>query len=103
MHIALSDDEVKSRIDWTDSEATFLNYVLPTEWYAAEVPMNGIEYRAGHRSPSNYDDSLYKIIFTEAEIKGNKNVTGKEILTNVLTREPLIEVWVDLGDQKVMH
>lgn len=101
--IALLNDEAKSRVDRPDTEAAFLNYVLPTEWYAAEIPMNGVEYRAGHRSPSNYDDSLYKIIFTEAKIRGNKNVVGKEILTNVLTREPLIEVWVDLRDKKVIQ
>lgn len=103
MGVALSDEGVRNRIDWADSNTMFLNYVLPTEWFAAEVPMNGVEYRAGHRSPSGYDDSLYKLIFTMAEIRGEKNVIGKDILTNVLKREPLIEVWIDLREQKVIQ
>jgi len=99
--IAISDEDVKSRIDKAGIDAKLLNYVLPAEWYAAEVPMNGVEYRAGHRSPSDYDDSTYKIIFTKAVIRGERPVAGKEILTDVLTREPLVEVWVNLREQRV--
>ena len=103
IHIALSDNDVESRIDRENGEAKFLNYVLPAEWYAAEVPMNGVEYKAGHRSPSDYDDTQYKIIFTIAEIRENTEAIGKEILTKVLTREPLIEVWIDLKEQSVIQ
>jgi len=99
--IATSDDEVNAKI--RDIDGKLLNYVLPAEWYAAEVPMNGVVYRAGHLSPSDYDDTLYKIIFTSAEIRGDRNVAGKEILTNVLEREPLVEVWVDLSERSVIQ
>jgi hypothetical protein len=63
--------------------------------------MNGIVYRQGHRSPSKYDNNLYKIIFTSVKTKGNVNVNGKEILKNVMTKTPLLEVWVDLNNNKI--
>ena len=103
INIALSNDDVKNRINWENGETKFLNYVLPSEWYAAEVPMSGVQYRAGHLSPSDYDDTRYKIIFTIAEIRGNTEAIGKEIVTTVLTREPLIEVWIDLDEQMVIQ
>lgn len=87
--------------DYTnDTEDKYLNYILPTNWYAAEVPMNGIEYRSGHASPKDYDQTQYKIILTKASLR-NPNATGEEILTEILDREPLLEVWVDLEQQTV--
>ena len=83
-----------------DTEDKYLNYILPTSWYAAEVPMNGIEYRSGHASPKDYDQTQYKIILTKASLR-NPNAAGKEILTEILEREPLLEVWVDLEQQTV--
>lgn len=103
LDIAFSDEHVKMRIDEAGIGAKLLNYILPTQWYAAEVPMNGVEYRAGHRSPSDYDNTLYKVIFTKAELRGDGDIAGKEILTNVLKREPIIEVWIDLTEQKVVQ
>lgn len=85
-----------------DMEDTYLNYILPTNWYAAEVPMNGIEYRSGHASPNDYDQTQYKIILTKAILRdNNSNVNGTSILTEILEREPLLEVWVDLEQHTV--
>lgn len=63
--------------------------------------MNGIQYRAGHLSPSNYNKTKYKIIFTTAQIRSVKQATGKSILASVVERKPLAEVWVDLEAQTV--
>jgi hypothetical protein len=63
--------------------------------------MNGIQYRAGHLSPSNYDRTKYKIIFTIAQLRGDKESTGKSILTSAVECKPLAEVWVDLEAQAV--
>lgn len=100
VQIALSDQQVSARIDQADS-AKLLNYVLPTTWFAAEVPMNGVRYRAGHKSPRDYDPNLYKIIFTEAVMRTSDPCEGEEILTNTSKREGIAEVWVDLSEQKV--
>ena len=101
MSIASSNEEVKNMVNMEDGNTLFLNYILPVEWFAAEIPMNGIVYRQGHRSPSSHNNFLYKIIFTSVETRGNENVTGKEILANVMTRSPLLEVWVDLRENMV--
>jgi protein-S-isoprenylcysteine O-methyltransferase Ste14 len=102
MSIAASDERLNRLMDDLGN-AKLLNYVLPAEWYAAEVPMNGVRDREGHRSPSDYDDARYKVIFTAAEIRGDSGASGKDILTSVIARTPLLEVWVDLNEQKVIQ
>lgn len=104
INIALMNEEIKDRMKRVnlDKNQKFLNYILPTQWYAAEIPMNGYQYRKGHKSPSNYNKDLYKVIFTKADLR-SKDVTGKDILINTLRREPIIEVWVDTAEQKVVE
>lgn len=100
LETALSDERVQTRIQ-QDHPAKLLNYVLPTTWFAAEIPMNGVKYRAGHKSPADYDHNLYKIIFTKATMRSGENVEGKDILTQVSERKGIVEVWVDLAKGKV--
>lgn len=71
LETALSDERVQTRIQ-QDHPAKLLNYVLPTTWFAAEIPMNGVKYRAGHKSPADYDHNLYKIIFTKATMRSGE-------------------------------
>lgn len=104
LSIALENEEVKERFEKAgiNQNTRLLNYLLPTEWYAAEIPMNNLKYRAGHLSPSNYDKNLYKIIFTKAEIRANKAVDGKSIIKNVAKRTGIVEVWVNYEEQEVI-
>lgn len=99
IEIALANDEVKDRINPNNnnSQSKYLNYVLPQEWYVAEIPMNG---SGGHNYPKNYNPNNYKIVFTRAILR-DKNATGQAIISNVVKREPLIEVWIDLANKKV--
>jgi protein-S-isoprenylcysteine O-methyltransferase Ste14 len=97
LSIALSDETVAAKMAVLESGASFINYVLPTEWFAAEIPMNGVEYTSGHSSPGDYDPNLYKVIITKASAQGGAEATGKEILTSVYLREPVAEVWVDIS------
>jgi protein-S-isoprenylcysteine O-methyltransferase Ste14 len=101
LDIAASDLEVKTRLEPYKSDK-LLNYVLPAQWYVAEIPMSGIISHNGHASPANYHRNLYKIIFTKAEMRSHNAVSGKDIIKNVKTREGLAEVWVDLKDGKVI-
>lgn len=81
----------------------FVNYVVPTEWYVSEIPMNPVDSERGHFTPKPYDDSQYKIIFTYAELRAGQDAQGKEILLNVLGRVvPIAEVWIDLANQQVI-
>jgi hypothetical protein len=74
---------------------------MPVQWYVAEIPMNGVKYRNGHASPADYDRNLYKVIFTKADMRTNKDVTGKDIIKNVMKREYLAEAWISLKEGKV--
>ncbi|MCX8128849.1 MAG: isoprenylcysteine carboxylmethyltransferase family protein [Clostridia bacterium] len=103
LDIVNSDTRVKAIMEKVekDRDTKYLNYVLPSEWFAAEVPMNGIKRGSGHYSPSDYDNNSFKVILTKADIRPGKSISSKEILTNVVKRHAIIEVWVDVSGQKV--
>lgn len=96
--IALSDEKVKQRIETSEESKNtkFFNYVLPGEGYIAEIPMNGIGTRGHHDSAPNYEGAVYKIIITKAEMRAD--VTGRSIVQNVITRTPVVEVWVNVKE-----
>lgn len=98
--IAMKDERVKG---YFTKESLSLNYILPTEWFAAEIPMNGVEYRSGHKSPQDYDKSKYKIIFTTPEVTKKGKVSGTDILQTTRKITPIVEVWVDLDNRQVIE
>lgn len=102
--IASAEGEVKARLEKAgiSQNTKYLNYVLPVEWYVPEIPMNGINGRVSHRYPSNFDENMYKIIFNKADMRNNQDVSGKDIIPNVAKREPVVEVWIDTAEQKVI-
>lgn len=91
--IALEDGGVQARLADAGPGAQFINYVLPTEWSVAEIPMNG---SAGHRFPRNYDRSRYKVVFTRAQLPAGRTAAGDEILLQAVHKVGVVEVWVDL-------
>lgn len=110
VEIALSNEDVYNRvIDPTEEETKYLNYVLPSEWYVAEIPMNppaatspNKSERIGHKLPSDYNKNHYKIIFTKVQTREGQSASGKHILTSTYLREPLLEVWVDIRQNEVI-
>ena len=102
--IALSEKEVQNRLENANegSNTKFLNYVLPAEWYFSDIPMNMAEGIKGHNNPENYDKNSYKIIFTKADIENDEEVEGKELILQTVKRTPLVEVKVDLAQNKVI-
>jgi protein-S-isoprenylcysteine O-methyltransferase Ste14 len=103
LRIALAEERVKDKLSEAagKEQVQFLNYILPSEWYAAEVPMNGIVRGKGHSMPAGYDRNSFKVIFTEADLRKDGGIFGKDILRNVTARKPLAEVWVDLAEGRV--
>jgi len=96
--IALSDPQVQKRLDDFNEDARFINYIMPTEWYISEVPMqNG----GGHHVPRNIDNNRYKMIITLAHFLPGNSAKGKDILKNAVHKTLVVEVWVDLSTQKV--
>lgn len=96
--IALSNEKVIQRIETSkESKNTkFFNYVLPGKGYIAEIPMNGIGTKGHHNSAPNYKGDVYKIIITKAEMRVES--TGRSIVQNVVTRIPVVEVWVNVKE-----
>jgi protein-S-isoprenylcysteine O-methyltransferase Ste14 len=101
---ALADPEVRARLEQNGSGANtkFINYVLPAELYVSEIPMNPVEGAQGeHFLPRDYDRSSYKIVFTRAEVRSGDEVKGSDILLNTIQRVPVVEVSIDLSQNKV--
>jgi hypothetical protein len=103
--IAQADAQVQARLAQVGqpTNARFINYVLPTTWYAAEIPMQSVAGARGHYAPAEYDRNLYKIVFTRIDLRGDPNVQGKDLLRNVAKRMPVVEVRVDLAQQQVVR
>jgi len=99
--IAKENTEAQAYLNNYNKDTTYLNYILPTSWFAAEIPMNGVVYGSGHKSPDDYDKTQYKIIFTEAILKKGSSTSVKDILTNLDVRYGIVEVWVDLKSNTV--
>jgi hypothetical protein len=99
INTAMANNEVQKRLD-TDKEGTkFLNYVLPSEWYIPELPMQ-IRGIGEHYQPISNDRNLYKILFNEAVLR--PTYQGKPFLTQIIKRTPVVEVTVDISKQKVI-
>lgn len=99
--IVFKNENVQAELGDSMPSTYYLNYILPTTWFAAEVPMNGLTYRAGHKSDSNYDATQYKCIITRAIPRNDSFTSGKSILTQLHSRQPLLEVWVDTSTHQV--
>ena len=102
MLIVNSDSEVNAILSGFGESSQYINYILPTEWYAAEIPMNGVVVKKGHSSPKDYNTDLFKVIITKITTRDNNMVATSELLTNVYTREAITEVWIDLSKDKVI-
>ena len=102
IEIALSEKEVQKRLMAVKggSEPKFLNYVMPSEWYFSDIPMNMPEGIHGHHHPDHYNTNLYKIIFNQAELKTHIEVEGKALILNTVKRHPIIEVTVDVAQHR---
>lgn len=93
--IARNDGDVQPYLAQLGNGQACLNYVMPTEWFAAEIPMNGVVYKNGHKSPQDYNPDTYKIIFQGANVT-SECPDGKDILKRTQSTTPLVEVWVDV-------
>lgn len=105
--IARADPIVQATLGGVSPEKTepkFINYVLPAQWYVSEALMNVVPGSAGgHFSPDNYNPTLYRVVFTQAELRTGQPAQGRDILLSNPLRRPLIEAVVDLAQNKVVE
>jgi protein-S-isoprenylcysteine O-methyltransferase Ste14 len=103
--IALANEEVRGRLDEVgdSANARFLNYVLPIDRYVSEIPMNAVEGAGGHHffSSPDHDKNSYKIIFTKADLRAERDSKGKKLFLDIVRRTPVVEVCLDLSQGKV--
>jgi hypothetical protein len=105
LHLAIETPEVKQGLSNASDKTgiKYLNYIVPTDWSASEVPMNPVENIAAHHSyPANKKIDRYKIVFTQSHQR-RENMTGKNILLNTAGRMPLLEVIIDLPLKEVVQ
>ena len=104
LRIALEDPRVQSRLkEATQGEVErFLNYVSPSQWYFSDIPSNIPEGMHGHHQSEDYNRDLYKILFTQARLKSEYPVSGKNIIQNTIARIPVLEVNVNKATGKVI-
>jgi len=87
---------VDSLAHYRDTDARFINYVMPVDLWISEVPMYlPPGARTGHASPSAQDQRRYKIIFTLADFGPAPPARGSAILRHAINKTAIIEVWID--------
>ena len=103
VHAVLANNEVQALLKQSKSGEKFLNYVLPAEYYALEIPMLSENSGEGyHFIKRQFSGSIYKIIFTRAEGAGI-DAQGKDILLQTIRKKPLFEVWLDAKQNKLIR
>lgn len=88
-----------------NSNTKYLNYVLPSEWYIPDIPMNNSKkIIRGHDTPGNYNKNLFKVLFMQAVLKSKTiNAEQNKIILNTIKRKPVIEVEVELNQNRVVQ
>ena len=102
--IVLANEDVQNELGRAKDSAhsKFLNYVVPAEWYISEIPMNVVSGNPDHFLRSDdYDKPFYKVIFTKAGLRTDRDVQGKALLLNTVSITPIVEVWLDVTQRKV--
>jgi len=105
LEIALADSGVQGRLHEAANGSidTYLNYVVPTEWYLPDVPLEKIpDGFHGHHQPEDYDRNLYKVLITKAKLTTDRVVEGLDIIKKTFGREPLLVARVDKSKSKVI-
>ena len=100
MNIALRSPEVENILSRAGyrSGNKFLNYLLPEEWYLADLPLEERPPAAeGHFQPPDFNRANYKILFTRAKLHSETSVEGSEIIKFAYGRVPLVVVRVDIA------
>jgi hypothetical protein len=103
--IATADPRVQEELPTVAPPAALIVYVVPLEWYLADLPLEVIPPHApghGHYAPANFDRRYYKVLFTRARTYA-PTASGASIIKNAYGRDPLVRVQVDSTSGKVVE
>ena len=103
--LASSNTNVRHRLDGGGPIAKLIVYVLPRDWYLADLPMEGLsvaDWRrlGGHHTPANFDRQSYKVLFTRA-LSYTPDARGRDIVKHAYGRDALFLVRVNTATQQV--
>jgi len=103
LNIATADYAVVQSLNGLDSgKPKLINYVLPTDMYVSEVPMDIPKNKSTtHHYINDKSRTKFKIIFTEAVVPTGEVPEGIDIIKRATNKNPIVEVWVDLKAQMV--
>lgn len=100
--IARNAPDALAALDPLDPGERILAYVLPTEMYVSEIPMQLPEGQTfGHSIPTDRDPERLKVIFTRAEFTAGGLPEGGGIIAHAVNKYPLVEVHVNLEQRRV--
>jgi len=105
LEIALADPGVQGRLHEAANGRIniYLNYIVPTEWYLPDVPLEKIpEGFHGHHQPEDYDRNLFKVLITKAKLSTDSVVSGSDIIKKTFGREPLLVAKVNKANGEVI-
>ncbi|MFK8079745.1 MAG: isoprenylcysteine carboxylmethyltransferase family protein [Granulosicoccus sp.] len=84
------------------SNDRFIAYVVPTQMYISEIPMQlPAEKKFTHSVPKARDSNRYKVIFSRADFPNSGLPVGGDILKHAVHKHALIEVHIQLGSLTV--
>lgn len=85
-----------------NSNDHFIAYVVPTQMYVSEIPMQlPTEKKFTHSVPKARDPNRYKVIFARAEFSNAGLPVGGDILKHAVHKHALIEVHIHLASLTV--
>ena len=105
LQIALSNSDVQTRLQAArhGKHETYLNYVVPLDWYLPDLPLENIPAGiSGHHQPEAFNRDRYKILFTKARLRTDKPVSGADIIKNTVARIPVVLVKIDKAKSEVI-
>src|ERR1700730_5312557 len=98
--LAAANPEVQQKLQSVEPSAKLIVYVIPSEWYLPDLPVEVLYNLGGHRTTKNYDRRYYKVLFTQARTHFHE-MAGKDIVKWAYGRNPLILVRVNIAAASV--
>ena len=104
--LALSDSDVRKRLDQARARSPWIIYVVPTSWYLPDLPLNRwdeipTENQGGHTTPAKFEHGQFKILFTLARTH-NPGSRGTRIIETAYGRDPILRVQVNQQESAVL-
>lgn len=101
LNITAQSEEI--RMISNDTANVYLNYIIPSEWRLADLPMEAYnEGEEGHIRPDDISRNEFKVLYTKAMIHSNEAFMEKDILRRAYGREPVVLFKVNIETNEIL-